>query len=149
MITAIVLITIFSENGEFRWSLITLACCAAIIYFINKSLIVSDLKDLIVNNVGYIIAGSILYVGIGLVWAIIKWKWFATWWYERYEHSIMSIDDNKARITGWMLWWPMSMGWFLIHDPITRFYNFLYKKLRSTFVNISNSARETVKAKAK
>ncbi len=47
--------------------------------------------------------------------------------------------DNKGKIVFWMSYWPFSATWTLINDPVTRFYNFLYRRLGAAFDHISHS----------
>lgn len=47
-------------------------------------------------------------------------------------------SENKLRIIFWMSYWPFSGIWTLINDPITRFYNFLYRRLGAAFDKMSD-----------
>jgi hypothetical protein len=48
-------------------------------------------------------------------------------------------SQNKGRIIFWMSYWPSSALWTLINDPITRLYQFTYRKLGTVFENISKA----------
>ncbi len=45
---------------------------------------------------------------------------------------------NKQRIVGWMTWWPFSMPWTLINDPIKRLFDFIYRRIVSVFQAMSD-----------
>lgn len=46
---------------------------------------------------------------------------------------------NKGRIIFWMAYWPASAFWTLLNDPLTRLYEFLYRRLGVVFENISKA----------
>jgi hypothetical protein len=145
-IAGLILITLFTEKGELGWSVFVFLAFLAVIFFIDKSWSFDEFKTYLADNTGYIISGAIVYVLIGILWAIMKWKWFcrdkyASYANRSYEPSTIFASEHKARITGWMVWWPFSMGWFLLHDPITRFYNYLYTRLSRMFDSISNAEK--------
>jgi hypothetical protein len=48
------------------------------------------------------------------------------------------VRDYKGKVTHWMTYWPFSLIWFLIHDPITRFFKTLFNFMSGTFQSISN-----------
>tara|TARA_R110002110_G_scaffold181552_7_gene387940 strand:+ start:53 stop:658 length:606 start_codon:yes stop_codon:yes gene_type:complete len=47
---------------------------------------------------------------------------------------------NKRKIMTWMVWWPVSMVWTLINDPIRKMYRYIWDALRSTFDRVAASA---------
>ncbi len=48
--------------------------------------------------------------------------------------------QHKAKITGWMVFWPCSMIWTLLNDPVRRLFDIIYGYLGETFQSMSNSA---------
>lgn len=118
-----------------------------------------------VSIVGYVIhnPSSIFYLGafylvLGTAWSFFKWylhcrderKRFDEWIEEekkgtqrygpgsRPEKPLASV--NKARITGWMTFWPWSLVWFIINDPVRRAFNAIYDRLQGIYQRISDSA---------
>ena len=45
--------------------------------------------------------------------------------------------ENKARITSWMIYWPISMPWTLVNEPVKRFFTFAYYRLAGILEGIS------------
>jgi len=41
--------------------------------------------------------------------------------------------DNKERITTWGMFWPWSLGWFFINDPVRRFFNAAFNRLHDLY----------------
>ncbi|MBU1179759.1 hypothetical protein KJ885_02345 [Patescibacteria group bacterium] len=52
--------------------------------------------------------------------------------------------ENKARILTWMIYWPWSMFWTLINDPIKRFFKFIYERLQKVYQKIADSVYKGV-----
>lgn len=50
-----------------------------------------------------------------------------------------SPGKNKARITGWMLYWPWSAFWTLLNDPIKRLYRFIFQALTKMMTAMSEA----------
>jgi len=46
---------------------------------------------------------------------------------------IPKISDNKAKVTGWMIWWPWSALWTIFNDPIRRLANAIYNQLQDVY----------------
>lgn len=53
---------------------------------------------------------------------------------------IPSPRDHKSRILIWMAWWPWSMAWTLLNDPIKRAFRAIYRALQKRFQSISERA---------
>jgi hypothetical protein len=66
-------------------------------------------------------------------------RWFGL--YGRQRLRIVPLArDHKSRILHWMAWWPFSMLWTLINDPIRHIYRWAWESLRGIFDSISRSA---------
>ena len=44
----------------------------------------------------------------------------------------------KAKITGWIIWWPTSVLWTIISDPMVRIANYIFSRLKGTYQLIAN-----------
>lgn len=53
---------------------------------------------------------------------------------------VPSPRDHKARIMIWMAWWPWSMLWTLLNDPIKRLFRAIYRALLTRLQKISERA---------
>lgn len=145
-VIGVILLTLFAENGEFGWSLFTFLGFLAVLFFVDKRVSINDVYTFAREHVGYVIAGAIVYIMTGVLWCLLKWKWFCRTQYRLYgPREDVKASYNKARLTGWMVWWPLSFAWFIVHDPITKFYNFLYDRLSTMFDAISKSEKERIK----
>lgn len=50
---------------------------------------------------------------------------------------VPKAHNHKAEIYLWITWWPWSMVWTLINDPVRRLCRFIYFKLAGTFNEMS------------
>lgn len=53
--------------------------------------------------------------------------------------------DHKSLITLWMIYWPWSMMWYLLSDPIKRFANWIYRRIQQLLEAISEHVWKGVK----
>lgn len=53
--------------------------------------------------------------------------------------------DHKGLITLWMIYWPWSMAWYILNDPIKRFANWIYRRMQKLLEAISEHVWKDVK----
>ena len=106
-----------------------------------------------------VIAAGYVILGIGYVW--YKWSSYTRMAARQIRNSLASnsrMDANdaarrlgyrsiplqvstyKARIMGWMIYWPLSLAWTLLNDPIRRLYEAIYNSIAKSLQEISNKA---------
>lgn len=59
----------------------------------------------------------------------------------RYENKIEirpQVGNHKARIYLWMAYWPWSMIWTIINDPVRRVFTEIYTQIKATLQRISD-----------
>ena len=90
------------------------------------------------------------YVGVGIVWSFFKWYLFLIDARDDTRERLNNIgktkivivvpsaSNNKARITSWTAFWPWTVTWWIINDPIKRFYRWLFRVLSSTYDGVAN-----------
>ena len=49
-----------------------------------------------------------------------------------------NAKDHKARIIAWMTYWPASMAWTLVNDPIRHTVEFLYSRIGNLLQGMSD-----------
>lgn len=61
---------------------------------------------------------------------------------ERYvkkgESFVPQVRDHKALVIMWMTYWPFSMVWTLINDPVRRAWDWLYARIGEKLQDIAN-----------
>ena len=60
--------------------------------------------------------------------------------YDLDQSIIPSASNNKARIMGWMTYWPWSALWTLIHDPIRKAVKALWRHLATSYQRLADKA---------
>jgi hypothetical protein len=117
----------------------------------------------------YAVLGYIaIYLGVGVGYGIFKWKLFVTKIVDKlrdfrrdkkiegplsaeqftsfksfasyYGELPVRVTRHKRQITGWMIYWPFSLPWTLINEPIKRFFNFVYYRLAGRLQDMSDNA---------
>jgi len=138
---AIVFLTIFSETASPFWGLFTIAGFVVIAITVIKAFTLNDLADLWNNNKGMVIGSLVIYIFVGMLWSIYKWKLYCKDYYKKGFSTSISVSEHKDKVSAWMMYWPFSFSWYILNDPIVNFYNFLYHKLQGIYNSISESER--------
>lgn len=55
------------------------------------------------------------------------------------------VRDNKKRVLIWMCYWPWSMIWTVINDPIKKAFKAIYNRIHNYLQTISNNAFKDAK----
>lgn len=57
----------------------------------------------------------------------------------RFKTNIVpQISEHKGDFTAWMTYWPFSLVWTLINDPIRRIFKAIYRRMASTMQKVSD-----------
>lgn len=82
----------------------------------------------------------------------LKGEWWGIRTYDRYyryvnlHDPVLKARDNRSRIMSWMCYWPFSMVWTLINDPIRAIYRRIYRVIQGWLQAISERAFSKVGA---
>jgi len=60
--------------------------------------------------------------------------------YLGYRTIPLQVNAYKARIMGWMIYWPLSLAWTLLNDPVRRLFEAIYNGIAKSLQEISNQA---------
>ncbi len=50
----------------------------------------------------------------------------------------IKISDSRKRILFWMVYWPLSMPWTVINEPVKRFFDFAYYRVAGMLQRLSD-----------
>lgn len=109
--------------------------------------------DLGLYALGYLLLGTAYSF---LKWTLLVYKlrdemrrkghWCYGTGYGSNRRDAPQPSEFKNRITGWIMYWPVSGLWTLINDPIRKASQFIYNKCEATFHKISANAFKEFKA---
>jgi len=51
-------------------------------------------------------------------------------------------SNHYDRLTTWMVFWPFSFFWTILHDPLTWIGTTLYRMMSNIFINVAKSASQ-------
>jgi len=103
------------------------------------------------DNPGTIILMLTSYVAIGVIWSIVKWYFYLQGFKMYYTKrngsgkngiSLKTIPkgaDNKNRIITWMSYWPFSMIWTMINEPVRKIFRYIYSKIEGIYDKMAKS----------
>lgn len=50
------------------------------------------------------------------------------------------VSDHKGQVLGWMIYWPWSLVWTIINDPVIRLFKWIYRQIQGLLQGISDRA---------
>lgn len=59
---------------------------------------------------------------------------------------IPRVRDHKSKVMLWMCYWPWSMAWTLINDPVKRLFRQIYLQIQGLLQSISDRAFKDVES---
>ena len=105
------------------------------------------------------LAYAVGYLVIGVIYVYFKWKSYTRMarrameaWLENHKLQAptdaarslgyisvpLRVNTYKYKITSWMAYWPVSMAWTLLNDPLRRLFESVYYRISSYLQTISN-----------
>lgn len=163
LLVLLITLTCLAETDNGGWGIVVIIAGLAIVdLWLAKGIVREDMWGYIKDNPGVVIAALVAYITIGVFWSFGKWKMWVGDYAESNPATIKNIQEalaqnkntyiplelvvseNKSRIISWMGYWPLSFCWFIINRPITRFYNWLFSKLKQVYQGISEQAYKKI-----
>lgn len=143
LLVEFIIITLLVENDHAGWALTAIFAGLCIYeFFIQRGSVMSAL--VYVRENPFVIVGySFLWVLVGVAWSVLKWYEFLK--HVKRERDKVGIkvhpseytpDRHKDKLVAWMIYWPFSMLWYMIHSPIRRLYNWVYEMVLGVYDNI-------------
>jgi hypothetical protein len=127
----------------------------ALLFFFGCRTELTDIAMWIGNHPLESIGVILLYFIAGIVWSLIKWKFYLVDLVAKqsegstvYE-SDFNLYRNKSRIINWMSYWPFSLTWNLVNRPIKSAYKRIFVLVSRTYERMSESAINDAKSKSK
>jgi len=141
----------YHDTGGGAPSTLIIGIVIALYYFLGSK---QDVKDFFfyLKDHPWLSLGRIgIYISIGIIWSVFKWFFFlqnkkeyfkkkmetSSWKFN--ESDIPQAKRNKARIISWMSYWPFSMLWTTINEPVKKTFRFIYSKIEGVFQKMANS----------
>lgn len=124
------------------------------LYFCGNSLFFNKCWVYLISH-PLVFFGLVLgYFLIGTIWSVVKWYFFLLnkrdkfledkkqWDSSNHARplfaSVPEVRYYKKSILTWMTYWPFSMVWTLLDDPVRRAFNLIYYKIADFMQGISN-----------
>lgn len=121
---------------------IALAVTVGLLFWLGPRQEIKDFFSFVVHNPLVVLLFFSIYVVAGTVWSVVKW-----WIYLKeeatrvknggYYYGRPKAKDEKARILGWMFYWPFSGLWTLINNPVKRAFKAMFNYLEETYDRMS------------
>ena len=145
-VASAVLIIYSTETSDISatlWFIISLA----LIGFLGNQDFFINIGHWIIYSPGKTLLVCLGYFLLGTVWSFIKWGFFLHKKRRHYIDSNTKITEfdfkylkaikNKGKIINWMIYWPLSLLWTLINDPVKRIFEKIFYKVSSIYDKMS------------
>lgn len=168
-IECIVLLSLI-ENNRPGWSTVSLLTAFGLLKIFTGQSILSVIGE----HPGVTILFALVYFVAGTAWAVTKWWLYVIDHRDKYNEAklnfkptriediwensfeyrhqfkssgtlVPQVRNNKGRIMTWMCYWPWSMIWTVINDPIKKTFKMIYDRIQDTLQSISNNVFKDVK----
>jgi hypothetical protein len=147
-----------SDDNGITWATVTMVAMLVLLYFFGSKQTIVDCFHFIVQRPGttlILIAG---YVALGVVWSFVKWFIFIRkkkdkimekhkdkTTFTEYDardikyaiSSSLSVSNHKGKIISWMTYWPISLLWNMINDPVRKMFTFIYGRVQGMYGKMS------------
>ena len=154
---ALVLVIISTETDwGGRGATLTMVATLLLLYWFGDRDIFRNIFSYLKANPGISSLIALGYFTIGVLWSIQKW-------YNRvqdYKEKVISeiqaghngydafrtinVMSNKGRIISWMCYWPFSLLWTALNDPIRKLFEYLFSKTKRIFESMSDKAMKEI-----
>lgn len=143
-----VLLFVAVEYERAGWATISVVATLALLAWLGNF----SLRAIIKGNPLMAFAFLAAYIIIGFVWSFGKWYFYVRNMRAQYDEAkkeglrIISyynkpdINKNKARALTWAIYWPWSMVWTLINDPIKNLFKYFFRRLQAVYQKIADKA---------
>ena len=128
-----------------------------LLYFTGNSEWFKGIISYAIQNPGTVILILSGYVVLGLIWSLAKWYLYLTNLKSYYKFKEIKVDgyrmnkfkasENKERILGWMMYWPMSISWTVINDPVRKIVMGIFNRFNGLFDRISDRITKDLEQK--
>lgn len=170
-VISIVLMAI-QENSQApgSWSTFWVIATFVALYYLGAGGTIRDLGLHIYHNPIETVVYFLLYTVAGTVWSFFKWKEVVDEavvaynedvekyknngdsnskpnWNEKFylNRRRPQLDENKAKIFNWIFYWPFSLSWYCIHEPVERLFRTIMKHTKKIYEGITDRAFAKVK----
>lgn len=101
----------------------------------------------------------LLYVVAGTIWSFYKWREAVKECVERYKVDMAKyakisgaysmpliknykpeVNKNKGELFNWIFYWPFSLAWFILHEPVERIFDAIMNTCRKIYEGIADRA---------
>ena len=144
------LMILATEKGSGIGATFTLLITIALLFFFGNKTPLLGLLSGIQTNPFIAVAIVAAYVIIGASWAIIKWYFYLIKERDKANPesnfiTVPRVRDHKSEIIVWMIYWPFSMLWTLLNQPIKNIFLFIYNRIESKMQDMADKIFEPIK----
>jgi hypothetical protein len=138
------------DEGGGSWATVVMVIALAAYFLVGSDEHLKTAFNFLVDNPVLTIGAVAAYFLTGVLWAFAKWYFFLSRIREDFDESlklqisskiknfeIPQARDYKNRIVTWISYWPISLSWTVLDDPLKKIAHNIYLKCGKIFDSIS------------
>ncbi len=134
------------EGGGGVPATVTLLISLAVFSYWGGKQTLVDLLTYLRHNPLITVSLIVSYFISGTIWSFFKWYFFLKKVKNKMikesksikKDKIPNISKNKSKIMTWMMYWPFSMLWTMIDEPIKNTFKFIFGKVENVYQKMAN-----------
>ncbi len=151
IIASIIGIVALVENEKNFWADVVFFLTITLLYKMGCSESISSIGSWIIHNPVNTILIFLGYLILGTLYSLLKWAIFMvevkkehirkgrTYYPENYTPS-----EHKAKITHWMIYWPISGLWTLMSNPVAKAFNRIFEEFEGVYQKITDKIMKEI-----
>ena len=140
-IASIVLIACLEKDSGTGATITLLA--ASVLYFLCAGNSFHEMLLWMRDNPGRTIGLALLYFFVGAIWSFAKFYFFLKKKKRKgHDFKYVTVDGNKGRIIAWITYWPFSVAWAAINQPVRYISTEIYHLTSNIYEKILVSVRD-------
>lgn len=135
------------------WPYVLTVAFIGLTYWMGNKDLYKEIFSYLVNNPLVLVFCFVGYLLAGAIWSLVRWFLYLKGLSidkdengkVRHSKYKFEVSSNKGRITNWMMYWPFSLIWTVIDEPVKKSFRWIYSKLEGKYNSISESITKDLK----
>jgi len=139
LVISSIVIIVCLENDSGTGATVTMLVALTLFFFFGGREVVGSLFDFIRTSPTKTLSILFAYFLAGTVYSFAKWYFYLLDAKERGVHknsSEVKASENKGRIVSWMSYWPLSLVWTFLDQPVKRLFTWIYNRTSKVYDRI-------------
>jgi hypothetical protein len=139
LVIASIIIIACLENDSGTGATVTMGVFLVLFFFFGGRDAMEAVFSFIQTSPSKTIGILFIYFLAGTVYSFVKWYFYLLDAKERgvrKDSYQVQASENKGRIISWMSYWPLSLAWTFLDQPVKRLFTWIYNRTSKVYDRI-------------